>query len=334
MTDCVRALTSWAFYHKNLNRVTIHCASPNQKSRSIPERLGYVQEGVFRDGECLYGTYYDLVIYGVLRRDWFDTRVQGNLYQNTAHLYDLDQRDNLTSDIPFYLDYAARTKGSVLELACGTGRVSLPLAEAGYFVTCIDLSEEMLNVFRSKLSAASEDIRNRIALTRADMSDFTLNDRFSLIIIPFRAFQSLTEESGIRSCLGHVREHLTENGLFIINVFRPYGVLDESWCYPDTIQWERDDLKTGSHVVKKHRGEKIDPVRQLIFPGFTYEITGPNGDRNLLHEKLCLKYYTYQQLKELLTESGFSISEEFGWYDKSGIENGRELIFVCKKSNP
>jgi hypothetical protein len=52
----------------------------------------------------------------------------------------------------------------------------------------------------------------------------------------------------------------------------------------------------------------------------------------VLQEKLSLKYYYKDQLRNLLTDSGFQIIEEFGWYDKSGIDNGRELIFVCGKS--
>ena len=70
MTDCVRALTGYAFDELSLNRVCIHCAIGNKKSRAIPERLGFVQEGVLQDGECLYGTFHDLVIYGMIRRNW------------------------------------------------------------------------------------------------------------------------------------------------------------------------------------------------------------------------------------------------------------------------
>ena len=70
MTDCVRVLTEYGFNGLNLNRIWISCAFENKKSRAIPERLGYVQEGIFQDGTCLYGVYHDKVIYGIVKRNW------------------------------------------------------------------------------------------------------------------------------------------------------------------------------------------------------------------------------------------------------------------------
>ena len=70
MTDCVRALTDYGFNELELNRIYIHCATANTKSRAIPERLGFVQEGVLQDGEYRYGQFYDLAVYGGLKRNW------------------------------------------------------------------------------------------------------------------------------------------------------------------------------------------------------------------------------------------------------------------------
>lgn len=58
----------------------------------------------------------------------------GNIYENTAWLYDYDNRDNLIDDIPFYKEYTLKSGGEVLELGCGTGRVALKLAEAGFSI--------------------------------------------------------------------------------------------------------------------------------------------------------------------------------------------------------
>ena len=52
-----------------LNRIYIHCAVGNKKSRAIPERLGFIQEGRLQDGECLYGVFHDLIIYGMVKRN-------------------------------------------------------------------------------------------------------------------------------------------------------------------------------------------------------------------------------------------------------------------------
>jgi len=72
MTDCVRKLTDYCFDENglNLNSVHISCADGNKKSRAVPERLNFIQEGVLQDCMKYYGVYYDEVIYGVLKRNW------------------------------------------------------------------------------------------------------------------------------------------------------------------------------------------------------------------------------------------------------------------------
>ena len=75
-----------------------------------------------------------------------------NLLRNSAWLYDVDNRDNLHDDIPFYLEYAKQQQGEILELGCGTGRVALALAADGFRVTGLDLSQQMLDVFRKKMA--------------------------------------------------------------------------------------------------------------------------------------------------------------------------------------
>ena len=253
-----------------------------------------------------------------------------NRYIKTSNLYDLDQRDILVVDIPFYVEYAERQKGAILELGCGTGRVSIELAKAGFPVTGLDISEKMLDVYKSKVMALPQNIQNRIDIVKGDMVNFDLNKKFSLIIAPFRAFQSLTKDSDIKQCLVCIRKHLDRDGIFIINVFRPNKTVDESWCSGEKIQWERDDPKTGFHVVKKDVRERVDVKNQVIYPKFIFEITDKNGNVEKITEDLELKYYYYDQLKGILKDNGFKVTEEYGWYDKSDIQTGRELIMVCK----
>ena len=308
-------------FNLGIRQALVTCDDDNAASYRVMEKNG----GVYQDT-------IDDVIDGQPRRTRryrIDTRPGMNLYLRTARLYDLDQRDNLTDDIPFYLDYATGREGETLELACGTGRVSLALAGAGHSVTGLDLSGSMLEIFRQKLAGCASETRAHVSLTQGDMSDFKLNKKFDLIIAPFRAFQALTADMDIEGCLRCVWEHLGVEGRFIVNVFRPNKRLDQSWVYPEAVQWERDDEKSGCRVVKKHWGDKIDTERQIIYPHFAYEVTNPDGVTERMEEELSLKYYYYEQLKYLLISNGFRIIDEFGWYDKSPVENGRELIFVC-----
>lgn len=252
-----------------------------------------------------------------------------NTLQNSAWPYDLDNRDLLTEDIPFYLEYAQCQGGEILELSCGTGRVALRLAESGFSVTGLDLSEQMLEVFSHKL-AKNPEVSDRITLVRSNMAHFELHKKFDMIIAPFRAFQVLTEDDDISRALACVHQHLTDKGIFIVNVFNPYPIMDESWCYGVTVQWERLDEKTGNYVVKKHWGDRIDTKKQVIYPHFAFEITYPDGRKESITDDLQLKYYDRVQLKTVVEKAGLETIEEYSWYDKTPAE-GREIIFVCRR---
>jgi ribosomal-protein-serine acetyltransferase len=79
MTKATVALITYAFQELMLNKVEIHCATGNMRSRAIPERLGFTQEGVIREAEWLYDHYVDLVVYGMLAREWRTSQISGTV---------------------------------------------------------------------------------------------------------------------------------------------------------------------------------------------------------------------------------------------------------------
>lgn len=72
ITRSARALINHCFEELRLNRVYIMCAQENEKSRAIPERLGFIQEGVLRQAEIINGCFHNMVVYGMIRQDWED----------------------------------------------------------------------------------------------------------------------------------------------------------------------------------------------------------------------------------------------------------------------
>jgi hypothetical protein len=109
--------------------------------------------------------------------------------------------------------------------------------------------------------------------------------------------------------------------------------MDESWLYPEKVQWEELDPSSGAKVVKKHWGDRIDTVNQVIYPHFAFEITYPDGRCDRITDDLALKYYYPAQLRDTLERAGLRVREEYGWYDKSPLQGGREVIFVCEKGD-
>jgi hypothetical protein len=163
------------------------------------------------------------------------------------------------------------------------------------------------------------------------MTEFNTNKRYHLIIIPFRAFQLLTMEEHTVKCLANIHRHLTDDGIFIINAYKPYMFLDESWVQPEKEDWTVVDTNTGITIKRTHIKKRIDLLNQINYPELYYYVTHPDGKQEIFTEKLAMKYYYEHQLKELLISSGFKIISEFGYYDERRIIEGNELIFGCVK---
>lgn len=254
-----------------------------------------------------------------------------NLFLNTARLYDLDVAGIAAHDLEFYRGYARRQQGDILELACGTGRVAIPLACSGYHVWGVDLSPEMLSVFREKTERLTAAERSRISLTQSGMEHFELNRSFPLIIVPFRGFQALTSEEAIAGCLSAIRRHLASSGLAIIDVFEPSGVTR----HPDRgeqVDWVRELKETGQTVTRSRIGRSVNKREQLLYSDIVYYIRERDGEERTLVDHLALKYYFRYQMQYRLAAAGFKIVAEYGNYNKSAPGRGPEQIFVIKKA--
>ncbi len=259
-------------------------------------------------------------------------RKEQNLYLKDAHFYDLDNRDVMKVDIPFYIHYASNIKGLILELACGTGRLTIPLAEAGNEVWGLEFSEKMLEQFKKKLMRFSEETAVRIHLIHGDMSNFSIKKKFPLIILPCRSFQLLYEEESEINCLKCVYDHLTYDGHFIIDVADFVGEKETDWVNDEEVfDWENIDPGTGLKVLRTHIKNEIDTKRQIIYPQKTYYVS----KQDVLLEKIVKispwKYFTSDQVRKLLISNGFKIIEEMGSFDGRSINQGTEFIFICKK---
>src|SRR5690349_17359388 len=94
-------------------------------------------------------------------------------------------------DVAFYERLAGQTGGGVLELACGTGRITLALAQSGLAITGVDISDGMLSAARRKAAARPASVQQRLTLIQQDMSELSLGRRFGLVFVPARSFQHL-----------------------------------------------------------------------------------------------------------------------------------------------
>src|SRR2546423_12180327 len=121
-----------------------------------------------------------------------------------------------SDDVPLYIQLAeaANTEAPhVLEVACGSGRGLVSLAQAGYRVTGMDVSPYMLALAREKLSAAGPDVENRVRLAQADMRSLQLGEQFDMAFIAVKSFAYLPTREDQHLALANIAAHLRPNGL-------------------------------------------------------------------------------------------------------------------------
>lgn len=254
-----------------------------------------------------------------------------NTFKQTARFYDIDQHPPSNEDIPYYIEKASRFGSPILELACGTGRVTIPLAEAGYTVYGFDLSREMLGIFEQKRVHLPDQVADKITIKLGEMSDFSFNNRFKLILIPFHSFQALSSDEEALRCLNCIARHLHEDGALVLNVARFHDQFTEEWKEGMETQESIQILEDGQWMTRYTVLKELDKDQRLMAFENLYRLSGTRTKAEEYRDQLQIRYYEAQDLRNLLNEAGFQIIEERGGYDGSSIEDGDEMIFVCKK---
>jgi len=139
-----------------------------------------------------------------------------------SEYYDLLYEQRGPWDADFFINYSEKANGQILELGCGTGRVLLPVARSGCQITGLDLSPYMLEKCQAKLDKLPQEVQKHVKIIQGNMADFDTGETYSLVIIPFRAFQHLISVEEQKSCLTSINRHLVPEGRLIIDVFHPY----------------------------------------------------------------------------------------------------------------
>jgi SAM-dependent methyltransferase len=234
-------------------------------------------------------------------------------------------------DLPFYLALAKRSGGPVLEIACGTGRVLLPIAREGIAIEGVDNSLPMLRVLKSSIENEPSQIRRRITLHEGDLRNFRLRKKYPLVIIPFRPLHYMHTVQDQLNALTTAAFHLQKNGILAFDVFYPKVELIAAGIGQEILDPEWQAGKDS--VVRRYfRKESADKVNQNF--GFTFIFRTYQGDKLVREESepFMLSYYTYPHLKALFLLAGLESVAEYGSFAKTPLDNtADQMIFLVKK---
>lgn len=251
-------------------------------------------------------------------------------YDFESQYYDLLFSD-LDHDFQFYLDMANAHGAPILECMCGTGRILLHLARNGFEVDGFDLNDNMLNLARRKIAAEPEKTKDKIHIWKDDLRDFTVKRKYHLIIIPFSSFLHILTAEDRKRAMDSVRNALSDDGVFIIDIFNPDLSRPEN-----VLRFEGDRMKqipdTGETLVRFH-SQKFDRENKVQTVRYIYDIVDSQGYVRRKMNSMEISIMQYEDMKALVEDSGFAAVEIFGKHDKSKFtEKSPTMIWVLRKS--
>jgi SAM-dependent methyltransferase len=237
--------------------------------------------------------------------------------------YDLEEEARSALRIKFYVDLAESTRGPALELACGTGIVTLPIAARGIAVTGVDLSRPMLAHARRK--ALKEQLS--VEWIEADARHLHLKQLFSFILLTGNAFQAFLQRADQERLLETVKRHLAPLGIFAFETRNPSG-------HDLTDQAEEENwftyTNTGGHIVKVSGTQRFDPLAQVLHWTSYRRWSDSQADHTKITRIACR--FTYpQELETLLHYNGFRIIQQYGDWDQSALTaHSEHIILLCQ----
>lgn len=250
-----------------------------------------------------------------------------------AELYEHEYKRR-REDVQFYRDFAVRhvpEGGAILDLCCGSGRITRALLRAGFVVTGVDASAEMLARARLGVSRLPKFCRPSATFVRADMREVQLGRRFDLVMCAFNSAEHLFTDDDVRRGLTTMAEHMTEDGLLVLDVEVPDMTWlardpDKRWSptkfrHPTTRQWLR--------YTTNHR---YDPATKISHIRFFYEPLEPGPIRTTQVVHLAQRKFGTDELRGWLDQAGLQVlRHDADFTDEPVFDGAVQQVVVCRR---
>ncbi|GEN46477.1 class I SAM-dependent DNA methyltransferase [Alkalibacillus haloalkaliphilus] len=244
------------------------------------------------------------------------------MYKEMAQVY-----DELMNDAPYgqWIDftkqavkhYSKQTPSGLLDVGCGTGELSLQLAQQGYEVTAFDQSQQMIDHAMAKMESEHE-----IHFLKADATEFQLNKAFDLIVSYCDVINYLTDENSLTKAFNQIYEHLTDSGLFIFDI-HGQGYID-FLLNSEMFSEVREDISYVWFCEETERSHEV--VHDLTFFVQTEHELYKRFDET--HKQ---RTFPVDQYKQLLSSIGFQEVTVCSDFSLEYREDADRIFFICQK---
>jgi SAM-dependent methyltransferase len=251
-------------------------------------------------------------------------------YETMARFYDAENAD-LTDDLLLYSELAEEFGDPILDIGCGTGRVTLHLAQEGYRVTGIDRSREMLARGEKKL-ALMPDLKPLVTLVYGDALKADLAGRFNLVIVSYNSLMHFKEQADQLAILHRCCDRLADGGHLIIdlpNAGEAFGTQDDG-----AIVLERTFIEPESgHTVMQQSVSSLDRAAQQLHVTWIYDEITQDGTVRRTFAPLVLRYVFPGEMDLMLAAAGLRRVQFYGDYLREPFTDGSpHMIVLAQKA--
>jgi SAM-dependent methyltransferase len=233
-----------------------------------------------------------------------------------AALYDWEYRRR-RDDVRFYRMLADERGGPILDLACGTGRLLVPLARDGHLVVGLDHSAAMLTRAAARVARLAPAVRRRVLLARGDLRTVAARPRFAFAIVAFHGIQHLVTDGDLLRFLRRARAALIPGGWLAFDVFAPEpAFVARARALGPEHRWARTLFRhpTSGRRLAYTASYLVDDRRRTLVTTFHYQPVDergrPRGAER--HARLCHRQLAPEDVTDLLTRAGFSLLQRWG----------------------
>lgn len=253
-------------------------------------------------------------------------------YDAWAEWYDVFYSTAGLDDVEFYVDLAVLSGGPVLEIGCGTGRVTLPVAAAGVDIVGVDFSPAML-VKAEKRVATTSDLGGSYEFVHGDMRTLALDRLFPLVVIPARTlYLALTPEEQVET-LRRAASHMAPGGILAFNLFTPDPDLLADTSEDPFAMGETINPATGNRCLLSAIN-RPDPVAQTIHSTQTVEeLDEAGGVLQTVDLDVNLRYLYPSEVHIMLEKVGLVADQVFGDFNGGPLdEDSEEMVWVVRQA--
>jgi SAM-dependent methyltransferase len=252
-------------------------------------------------------------------------------------LYDIENADDPAFDHGFWESLIQETAPArLLELACGTGRVTIPLARLGVVseLVALDNSEPFLQRLRERLAVEDEAVRDTVRVVAGDMRRPAVDGPFDAIFVPFNSLAYLIEREARVACLNSARELLGPGGTLAFDIIQPrYDFIAESLsaCPPLRVDVDHAAPELGVTRFLRSYSDVYDASTQTLRSTNRYEIHYTDGRVDHRIGDLDWHIYFPEELELLLESTGFRVVDRYGDYERAPWSSAsRRYLWVAE----